>query len=310
MSSHRLTISTHNRLSDFRRLLTHIRSYDQLFDNILVVVDGDFSYLQEIKNTISNYCSGCSKYDVFHSNQIGGAAVRNFMIQDSKIKNYDYLSFLDDDDLPLKPKFTHAIKYLEDNKDCVGYTCGYYRYYGQFGRRIISPNKKIGLSECQINNDIGGFSFVTLNLPLCNDSIRIPDNLKSNQDWFLWLAILKMRPNSYFWKQGELVGLVYNDIRSRKDRLTLKSTNLSSTYDFYLLVRKEYGLELSSAIDYYYYKHLRKMNFLNLILAIRHNKSIYRLSNRHWRSLIKNILYNGVKRLFLSKASLPDSFFY
>jgi hypothetical protein len=304
MPSHRLTIATHNRLSDFRRLLTHIRSYDQLFDNILVVVDGDSNYFSEIQRNISEFCNGCSKYEVFHSNQIGGAAVRNYMIQDSRIKNYDYLSFLDDDDLPLKQKFIHAVKYLEANAACVGYTCGYYRYYGRFGRRIISPNKKIRLTECQTNNDIGGFSFVTLNLQLFNDSIRIPDNLKSNQDWYLWIAILKMQPNSYFWKEGNLVGLVYNDMRSRQDRLTLKSSNLSSTYDFYSLLKKEYGLELSSAIDYFYYKHLRNKNFFSFILAIKYNKSIYRLSTRHWRSLVINILYNGVKRLFLSKTSL------
>lgn len=306
MSNHRLAIATHNRLAEFRRLLSHVRSYDQIFANILIVVDGDFDYYEKIQKVVSDFCSGSSNYELFHSNQVGGAAVRNHMISTSVERNYELLSFLDDDDIPYKHKFVKAEQVLSSRNNCIGYATGYYRYYGGFGRRITSRDRKIGLEECLRNNDIGGFSFVTLNLKMLAESIIIPIELKSNQDWFLWLAILRKHAGSYFWKEGSSIGLVYSDIRKGQDRLTLNSSNLSSTIVFYEILKAEHGLDLDSAIDYFYYKYLRQKNLLSVVIGMTRNRDIYGLSAKHWRSLYFNAIYNGFKRLFLSKTPVSN----
>ena len=99
-------------------------------------------------------------------------------------------------------------------------------------KNILFNKNKIYINDIVKNNNIGGFSFVTLNSNYLNHSCIIPKELKSNQDWFLWIKLLFDNKSNFFYKDS-LIGLIYND-EKKKERLTNKPHNIKSTYDFLL----------------------------------------------------------------------------
>tara|TARA_Y100001958_G_scaffold159888_1_gene163973 strand:+ start:11553 stop:12461 length:909 start_codon:yes stop_codon:yes gene_type:complete len=302
MKGHLLVINTHNRLKDFTRLISHVCSYDNLFNSIIIVVDSDKNYYNEIKRILYSFTLGCNKYRLLYLNNEGGANARNIIFKRKYYKNFKYLSFCDDDDIPFKNRFIEAEKFLENNKNCIGFSTSYIRDYGLFTKKIIFKPTNFYFKDIILNNDIGGFSFVTLNTKFCKSSFKIYEKLRSNQDWYLWLSFLKTNPNCFMYKSS-ILGLVYNDNRN-EDRLTLSKSNINSTYLFYLIVSKEMNIKIDSALSYFYYKCLRNYTITNLIKAFIYNRKTLNLNNKHIISLFKNVFFNKLQRLFLSKTSL------
>ena len=199
--SHLLVINTHNRLIDFSRLMTHVKSFDYIFNSILIISDSDIDYFLKVKQYVNDLFKGVDKLIEFvNLDNVGGASARNYIIKNNIYKKYDFISYCDDDDIPLKEKFISAEKYLLQHTDCIGYSCSYYRDYGLIGKNILFNKNKIYINDIVKNNNIGGFSFVTLNSNYLNHSCIIPKELKSNQDWFLWIKLYLIINQTFFIK--------------------------------------------------------------------------------------------------------------
>ena len=290
--THLLIINTHNRVRDFTRLLGHIISYDNLFDKIIIICDSKVEYYNQIHHITEHLSKGANHYELIHLHLVGGAESRNYLIRNELVFNYDLVSFCDDDDIPFKSRFIAAEEVLYKNNNLMGYAPSYIRHYGPFSKKIISSKKTIGFEELKQNNDLGGFSFLTIKTKYLKNINLIPCELKSNQDWFLWLSMSHKYQSKFFFKD-DLVGLVYNDNRIR-DRLTLNPKNTKSTLDFYKFCTDMFGFDNEAAIRYFYYKFLRKKKTLFVLRFLIFKKSY--LKKKHYVSLIKNIFF---ERLFL-----------
>lgn len=287
--SHLLVINTHNRLIDFSRLMTHVKSFDYIFDSILIISDSNIDYFLKVKQYVNDLFKGVNQLIEFANlDNVGGASARNYIIEKKIYKKYDFISYCDDDDIPLKEKFISAEKYLLQNTNCIGYSCSYYRDYGLLGKNILFNKSKIYINDIVKNNNIGGFSFVTLNAGFLDHSCVIPNELKSNQDWFLWIKLLFDNKSNYFYKDS-LVGLVYNDEKT-KDRLTNKPNNIKSTYDFYIICKKMFDIELNSALSYFYYKIIKSLTFKDFVKIVFINRKHLNIKTKHVISLLKNFI--------------------
>lgn len=288
LKSHILIITTHNRLKLFKRLISHISSYDNLFDEIYIICDSNIEYYGEIKKIIDTFSIGCSKYKITHLKNMGGAKARNYLIQNNYIFNFDYVSFCDDDDLPFKIKFERALINLEDENDnIIGYTSSYVRNYGNHSKIIKTKKNKIFYSDIRKNNDIGGFSFITLKTKFLKNIRPIPEKLKSNQDWFLYMELLFKNKKKYFLKD-DLIGLIYDDSRN-SSRLTQNYENLNSTYYFYEVCKEYFQDDNQYILSQFYYKFLKNKKILQIIYFYLNNKQL--MSGRHYFSILKNKFY-------------------
>jgi len=289
---HQLVINTHKRFNSFTRLLSHVKSYDYIFKRILIIVDSDIHYYKKIKKYVDAVSSGCNKkYYTKHLLNVGGAAARNYAINNIE-DDIEFISFCDDDDLPFKLKYTNAIKFLKKNNFCIGYSCSYVRDYGIYTKKIIDE-KKIYFHDILNNNDVGGFSFVTLKVQNLK-GLKIPVILKSNQDWYLWISLLNINRKFYIYKDQK-IGLLYNDIRN-SGRLTTNKNNISSTYIFYKIIEEKFNLSLDSIINYYYYKILRQKSFFFLVRLIIVNNKTLKIPRKHINSLLKNHIYKLIPK--------------
>lgn len=293
VTKHLLVINTHNRLGTFGQLLSHVQSFDDLFEEILIICDSDDQYFASIKNLVDLFSVGSNKYKLIQLKCVGGAEARNYIIRNDYVFKFDFVSFCDDDDLPFRVKFESAKKILLKEKDIVGYSASYIRNYGKISREIISKNKYINFDELIKNNDLGGFSFVTLKTIYLKEINLIPVDLNSNQDWYLWMSILYKHKKFSFFKDME-VGLVYDDDRRKKARLTLNSSNIASTYAFYKYCKNHFNHDNENVLGYFYFKYLRQMGLFDLIKSPL-LKNPY-LNKKHIISLIK---INFIERLFL-----------
>lgn len=298
MPNHLLVINTHDRIKEFRRLLTHIISYDNLFDKVLIIADSTLDYAESVKLLVYEMTIGSFKYQVKHLDCLGGASARSLVFKDGLYKNYKYLSFCDDDDIPFKSRFQRAELQLDNNPRAIGYSCSYIRHYGALTKKISSSGK-IDYNTILKNNDIGGFSFVTLKSEYLTNELIIPENLKSNQDWYLWIKMLNVNRDKHFVKDAD-IGLVYNDKRDI-NRLTLSPKNFESTVLFDYILQEEFSINLPSVKRYVYYKYLRSKPIFYTLKAIVLNRQILLINRRVMVSLLKNYLFYGFTRLFLSK---------
>jgi len=293
-TNHLLVINTHNRLKCLTQLLTHIQSFDDIFEEILVICDSGINYFDLVKSNLDLFSVGSSKYKLIRLNSLGGAEARNHIIRNKYVFNFDFVSFCDDDDLPFRIKFEKAENILSKKDDkLIGYSPSYIRNYGKISKKIISKNTLLNFDKIKINNDIGGFSFVTIKTKFLKGINLIPRDLKSNQDWYLWMSILHKYKNSYFYKDSE-VGLVYDDNRGVDNRLTLNSNNMRSTYSFYNYCKSDFDHDNESVLGYYYFKYLREKKILD-VLRSPLLKAPY-LTKKHYLSLIK---INFIERIFL-----------
>ena len=190
-----------------------------------------------------------------------------------------------------KRKIYFSRKIPLQHTDCIGYSCSYYRDYGLIGKNIIFNKNKIYINDIVKNNNIGGFSFVTLNSNYLNHSCIIPKELKSNQDWFLWIKLLFDNKSNFFYKDS-LIGLIYND--EKKKRLTNKPHNIKSTYDFYIISKKMFDIELNSALSYFYYKIIKNLTFIDFVKIIYNNRKHLNIKTKHIMSLFKNFIIKTI----------------
>ncbi len=284
---HLLVINTHNRINEFSTLLSHIKSYDQIFEKIIIICDSDKNYYDLVQNCIKKFYEGNKfKIDLIHLNNVGGADARNYIFKNEIFKLYNFLSFCDDDDIPYLNKFVYAENYLKKNNDCLAYSCSYFRDYGSFGKKIHFKKKKVFFDNILLNNDIGGFSFVTLNTKYLTKNLEIPVNLNSNQDWFLWIKLLFINKKKYFFKDS-YIGLVYNDSRSN-DRLTNDLKNIESTFFFYKVCKINFDIEIESVLTYFYYKIFKNKNLSFFLFYVLFRENTFRFKKRHIKSLLKN----------------------
>lgn len=162
--------------------------YIQTYKNfeIIIVYDdtdlSDFFYLEELLK------KNCKIKIIFNKNNLGAGFSRNIGIKNSKGK---MIAFLDADDYWKKNKLEYQINFMIKNKINFSFTS----YYLIDDNNIIMKKivaKKLLFYENLIQSCDIGLSTVMLKKNILN-KLKFP-NLKTKEDYVLWLNISKKNP--------------------------------------------------------------------------------------------------------------------
>jgi teichuronic acid biosynthesis glycosyltransferase TuaG len=144
----------------------------------------DLDYIKSIKNLDSRIKL------IINNKNYGAGFSRNIGI---KLSKADYIAFLDSDDRWLKNKLEKQISFLKKNNACVCHT----------SYKVINhDNKLVGYREAKNYSNFEdlikscdiGLSTVMLKKKIINSKCQFP-NLKTKEDFVLWLKILKRNYN-------------------------------------------------------------------------------------------------------------------
>ena len=164
----------------------------QTYKNLKILIiydDEDLSDLKNIKNFINK-----KKIKKFYSVKIyvnkknlGAGESRNIGIKFSKSK---YIAFLDSDDEWKKNKIELQLKFMEKYQIPISHT-SYFEINEQGNKIGVRKAKKILNYQDILNSCDIGLSTVMLNLKfLKKNNFKFP-NIKTKEDYVLWLKILK-----------------------------------------------------------------------------------------------------------------------
>jgi teichuronic acid biosynthesis glycosyltransferase TuaG len=168
----------------------------QTYKNIEVILIYDDAEQEDLKY-IKSIINLDSRIKLIINNKNYGAGFsRNLGIKSSK---GNYIAFLDSDDRWVKNKLEKQIIFLKKNKASVCHTS--YKIVDHankiIGRRIAKnySNFKDLIKSCDI-----GLSTVMLKKNIINSKCQFP-NLKTKEDFVLWLKILKRNHNIFAMKE-------------------------------------------------------------------------------------------------------------
>lgn len=190
-----LAITTYNNFSSLINLLNDITIHEKLFDLILIVDDCSYNAHQEFHKIKKLYKNKFNNLDIkIFDNNFGGATrSRNYAIEYFKKINFDYLTFLDQDD-KLDRKFLIKIH------DCLSNNIKIDAINSIYQRKsIIKKKDKIKnnlLRELKLN-DFKYHNFVSMSgftVNLKNNFLtRFNEDKKFNaiEDYDFYLGFLK-----------------------------------------------------------------------------------------------------------------------
>lgn len=123
---------------------------------------------------------------IYLSNNKGTAVARNTAIQNAKGK---FIAFLDSDDKWEEQKLEKQITFMQES----GYAFSFTSYNiitqdGEFTGKVIKAPKKVDY-EFLLKNTIIGCLTVMLDIEQLG-KVEMP-NIRSRQDWAMWLSVLK-----------------------------------------------------------------------------------------------------------------------
>jgi glycosyltransferase involved in cell wall biosynthesis len=230
-------IPTHNRANMLLRAINSVLA--QSYPNLEIIVIAD-SCTDDTLSQISNL----QKQHVIHlfsfNQKLGGAMARNIGIDKS---TGTFISFLDDDDYWRSNKIEMQLNFLLNNPQCDLVFCDYTRFSGEL-QDIIKLKQTVDLKDLLVINYISSFSFVMVRKNIL-DGIRINKQLKSCQDWDLWIKVLQ--------RSGDVArnlnaNLAFYQIHKNKKI----SSNISNVYQGHNLWYKTHYLLLSPALKYFH----------------------------------------------------------
>ncbi|WP_153737559.1 glycosyltransferase family 2 protein [Aquibacillus halophilus] len=182
---------TYNSDRFIERTIKSVR--DQTYQNWEMIIIDDYSKDQTV-NQVKNYQNKDKRIKLIELNQNSGAAVaRNTGINEAKGK---FLAFLDSDDLWDSTKLTEQVQFMLDND----YKFSFSDYSimdkeGNLLNKVIPAKKQIGYHSLLRHPGAIGCLTVMLDRERI-DNIVMP-NIKTRQDFALWLKILKRGINAY-----------------------------------------------------------------------------------------------------------------
>ncbi len=226
------------------------------FKILIIYDDGDKSDLPKIKKFLKNIVTK-KKIPfkiIVNKNSLGAGYARNVGIKESKTK---YIAFLDSDDMWVKNKLKIQINFMEKNNLFFSHS-SYFVINSK--DQIISKRKAKSLitfnhliKSCDI-----GLSTVVLNLDFIKKNNFYFPNIKTKEDFVLWLKIL----NKIKYVKGINKELSYY----RKTKHSLSSNKFLSLINGYKVYK-----------DYLKFNKVKSMYYL-LVLAINSLKKNFKIS--------------------------------
>ena len=217
--------------------------FNQSYENFKILIvydDEDKSDLSKIKKFLKTKAT--KKKILFkiivNKTSLGAGYARNVGIKKSKSK---YLAFLDSDDIWAKNKLKTQINYMEKNKILFSHTS---YHVINANNKIISSRlakKKIKFQDLIRSCDIG-LSTVILKLSLLKRNKLLFPNIKTKEDYVLWLKIIK--------KIKTIRGINNKLTYYRKTKGSLSSNKLLSLINGYKVYKDHMNYGLSKSLIY------------------------------------------------------------
>ena len=206
-------IVTHNRDVSFV-----IRALDSVMEQscrpmeIIIVDSGDRGHYGSVKEALSNYEFSDINHELIWLENTKAPKARNAGA--SKAKG-DYISFLDDDDEWYPRKLESQISAINDDDPLVNI-----RYWEEYDDRSILFSKQVkDFSGILGFNDIGNTSFPIIRRDVFMEAGGFDEDLDANQEWDLWIRILKNHDSTF---SGDIGGIKHlNEGISTDRRLRL-----------------------------------------------------------------------------------------
>ena len=274
-----IIIPTHNRAYLLSRAINSVINQTYQYWELIIIAD---ACTDDTSDLIKSYLRDNRIKVISLNNGVGGAEARNIGMDES---NGDLIAFLDDDDEWLKNKLDKQVKiFSEKNISIVG--CQY-RVNLQYGQEDRLDGGLVNLNKLLYINILGNFSTCMTKREHI-DNLEISPELKSCQDWDLWIKILvKTKLDAYVINEI----LVIKDNAHNKPRITTDYLQANNSYlDFinkteHLLNASQKSFRMSN----YYSRQSRQLSNFKLYL-----KSLYYL----FKSFHKVNIYYTISILF------------
>tara|TARA_B100001540_G_scaffold302396_1_gene309844 strand:+ start:244 stop:996 length:753 start_codon:yes stop_codon:yes gene_type:complete len=219
---------------------------NQSYSNIEIIIvyddedKSDLEYLRKIYN------SNKKIKIIVNKKNIGAGFSRNRGIRESKGK---YVCFIDSDDIWKKEKIENQINHMRKNNYKISHTS--YEIINDKNEIIGSRKAKdfYNIKDILTSCDIG-LSSVILEKDLINDQIQF-SNLKTKEDFVLWLKILKSKVI--------IGGLDENLLLWRKTKNSLSSSTIQKLFDGFRVYKIYMGFNLIFSL---YYLFCLSLNFI------------------------------------------------
>jgi len=219
---------------------------NQSYSNIEIIIvyddedKSDLEYLRKIYN------SNKKIKIIVNKKNIGAGFSRNRGIRESKGK---YVCFIDSDDIWKKEKIENQINHMRKNNYKISHTS----YEVINDKNEIIGNRKAkdfyNIKDILTSCDIG-LSSVILEKDLITDQIQF-SNLKTKEDFVLWLKILKSKVI--------IGGLDENLLLWRKTKNSLSSSTIQKLFDGFRVYKIYMGFNLIFSL---YYLFCLSLNFI------------------------------------------------
>ncbi len=219
---------------------------NQSYSNIEIIIVYDDEEKSDLEYLRKIYNSNKKIKILVNEKNIGAGFSRNRGIREAKGK---YVCFIDSDDIWKKEKIENQLNYMKKNNYKISHTS----YEIINDKNEIIGNRKAKdfydvkdiLTSCDI-----GLSSVILEKDLINDQIQF-SNLKTKEDFVLWLKILKLKIT--------IGALDEKLLLWRKTKNSLSSSTIQKLFDGYKVYKIYMGFNLIFSI---YYLFCLSLNFL------------------------------------------------
>tara|TARA_Y100000590_G_C15742993_1_gene1020958 strand:- start:1493 stop:2245 length:753 start_codon:yes stop_codon:yes gene_type:complete len=219
---------------------------NQSYSNIEIIIIYDDEEKSDLEYLRTNYNSNKKIKIIVNDKNIGAGFSRNKGIREAKGK---YVCFIDSDDIWKKEKVENQLNYMKKNNYKISHTS--YEIINDknevIGKRKAKDfnNIKDILTSCDI-----GLSSVILEKNLITDQTQF-SNLKTKEDFVLWLKILKSKVI--------IGGLDENLLIWRKTEKSLSSSTIQKLFDGFRVYKIYMGFSFVSSV---YYLLCLSLNFL------------------------------------------------
>ena len=234
-----------------------------------------------------NWVDKDKRFKYFYKDNTGVSSARNYGIRKA---TGDYLQFLDSDDLLDKTKIEISLNLLDlPENDNVKIVVSNFKTISE-DSKIVSP------PFCELNESLltlNGFLFqwnVTFSLQIqCGffdaklfTNINFPENLSAQEDWVVWVQLLKTNENVVFIDKP--LAYYRNNPSSRMKTMGISDNHTKVLDSFSTILSYQEYHKLS--------KHLLK-NSYNYAITFKRNLKVVKKSNSYQSGLmIKKILKN------------------
>lgn len=258
-------IPSYNRYSMLLKAIDSV--LNQTYDNyeIIIVLD---SYTDSVKEDLQRKFFGIKNITILEGEKLGGAQARNIGMD---IASGDYIAFLDDDDTWISTKLEEQLKCFKKNPNAALVFCNINLKYTD---RLIPIKKKkhVYIKDLFLNNYVGSFSFVMIK----NTKHRISPNMKSLQDWYLWIKILESNVAKYCVNTDTIL---VNYTMHNEGKISKLFSNLVEGHSLFL-----------KSFEYLFTPYIKKFHRLRILKKKNNNKLYFNLFSKSLLFIMSNFL--------------------